>query len=51
VERTDQPGKPALRRISVAVVETNIADPAICRDVYDRLAYGGTPHEPNAVYA
>jgi hypothetical protein len=35
-------------RISVAVVETNIADPAICRDLYDRLVYGGTPHDPNA---
>lgn len=27
---------------------TSLRDEAALRDVYDRLAYGGTPHEPNA---
>jgi Protein of unknown function DUF262 len=27
-------------------METNIEDPDLLREVYDRLAYGGTPHEP-----
>ena len=32
------------RRMSVPVIETNILDEATCREVYDRLVYGGTPH-------
>ena len=39
-----------LRRWSMGVafpsMVTNIDDEAQLRDVYDRLAYGGTPHEP-----
>lgn len=27
-------------------LETNLEDEDILREVYDRLAYGGTPHEP-----
>lgn len=27
---------------------TNLTDEAALRDVYDRLAYGGTPHEPKS---
>lgn len=27
-------------------LETHLEDEAALRDVYDRLAYGGTPHEP-----
>jgi hypothetical protein len=27
---------------------TNLQDEAALRDVYDRLAYGGTPHKPKA---
>lgn len=33
-------------RIGVAVIETRIDSEANCRDIYDRLAYGGTAHEP-----
>jgi hypothetical protein len=29
-------------------LKTNLRDEALLRDVYDRLAYGGTPHEPKA---
>jgi hypothetical protein len=29
-------------------LETHLEDEAHLRDVYDRLAYGGTPHDPNA---
>jgi hypothetical protein len=32
-------------RIGVAVIETRIESEAECRDIYDRLAYGGTAHE------
>lgn len=31
-------------RVPMPVIETNITDPALCREVYDRLVYGGTPH-------
>jgi hypothetical protein len=31
-------------RLGVAVIETQIDDEAGCRDIYDRLVYGGTPH-------
>lgn len=31
---------------SFAHLETHIEDEASLRDVYDRLAYGGTPHDP-----
>lgn len=31
-----------------ACMETNLTDEDQLRDVYDRLAYGGTPHEPKA---
>lgn len=31
-----------------ACLETNIENEAELREVYDRLAYGGTPHEPKA---
>jgi hypothetical protein len=30
----------------VGALITNITDPEACRHVYQRLAYGGTPHEP-----
>lgn len=33
-------------RISLAVVQTGISDAGICREVYERLVYGGTPHAP-----
>lgn len=33
-------------RMGVAVIETRIEDEDQCRDIYDRLAYGGTAHEP-----
>lgn len=33
------------QRLGVAVIETRIEDPDQCRDIYDRLAYGGTAHE------
>lgn len=29
----------------VGAIQTGYRDPDQCRDVYDRLAYGGTPHE------
>jgi len=29
-------------------LETNLEDEAMLREVYDRLAYGGTPHAPKA---
>jgi hypothetical protein len=32
----------------VAVIETRIEDEEQCRDIYDRLAYGGTAHERSA---
>lgn len=32
--------------VAFPCLKTNIADEAQLRDVYDRLAYGGTPHEP-----
>jgi uncharacterized protein with ParB-like and HNH nuclease domain len=32
--------------VSFPAMETNISDEAELREVYDRLAYGGTPHEP-----
>lgn len=31
-------------RMGVAVIETRISDEASCRDIYNRLAYGGTAH-------
>ena len=31
-------------RMGVAVIETRITSEADCRDIYDRLAYGGTAH-------
>lgn len=34
--------------ISFPCLETHLEDEAQLRDVYDRLAYGGTPHEPKA---
>ena len=34
------------KRIGVGVIETQIESEAECRDIYDRLAYGGTAHEP-----
>ena len=41
---------PALQRhftrLPIAVTETAIVDPEECRDLYDRLVYGGTPHGP-----
>jgi hypothetical protein len=33
---------------SFACMETNIDDEGQLREVYDRLAYGGTPHDPKA---
>ena len=29
-------------------LRTHLTDEAKLRDVYDRLAYGGTPHDPKA---
>jgi hypothetical protein len=34
------------QRMSIPVVTTHISDPDQCRDVYERLAYGGTAHAP-----
>lgn len=31
-------------RLSLPMIETNITDPALCREVYNRLVYGGTVH-------
>jgi hypothetical protein len=31
----------------MSCLETQITDLAQLRDIYDRLAYGGTPHDPN----
>lgn len=33
-------------RMSVSIIETNVRDSARCLDLYERLAYGGTPHQP-----
>jgi hypothetical protein len=32
--------------VAFPCLKTNLRDEAQLRDVYDRLAYGGTPHEP-----
>jgi Protein of unknown function DUF262 len=32
------------RRMTISLIETNETDPARCREIYDRLVYGGTPH-------
>lgn len=37
--------------ISFPYLETQLTDEAELREVYDRLAYGGTPHEPKALIA
>lgn len=34
------------RNIVIGEAETHLSDPASCRRVYDRLAFGGTPHDP-----
>ena len=31
--------------IPIACIETSISDPAMCREIYNRLAYGRTAHE------
>lgn len=31
-------------RIGIPIIQTNVADPEQCREIYDRLVYGGTPH-------
>lgn len=33
-------------RIGIENIQTEIEDEATCREVYDRLVYGGTAHEP-----
>lgn len=33
------------RRMTVGVIETNETDPDRCREIYRRVAYGGTAHE------
>lgn len=33
------------KRISIGVIETAETDPERCREIYRRLAYGGTAHE------
>jgi hypothetical protein len=33
-------------RMGMGVIETRIEAEDQCRDIYDRLAYGGTAHEP-----
>lgn len=35
--------------IPMSYMETSLEDMNLLREVYDRLAYGGTPHEPKAV--
>jgi uncharacterized protein with ParB-like and HNH nuclease domain len=32
-------------RVSIPIIQTNIFDEVTCRDVYDRLVYGGTSHD------
>ena len=32
-------------RMGIAVIETRLTDEADCRDIYNRLAYGGTAHD------
>lgn len=32
-------------RIGIESIQTEIEDEATCREVYDRLVYGGTPHD------
>lgn len=34
------------KRICIGMIEVNICDPEQCRDLYERLVYGGTPHDP-----
>jgi len=36
-------------RMGIEAIQTEIEDEATCREVYDRLVYGGTPHEPREV--
>lgn len=36
-------------RMGIEIIETDIADEATCREVYDRLVYGGTPHDPKVI--
>lgn len=34
------------KAIPMSCMETHLEDPAQLAEIYDRLAYGGTPHEP-----
>ena len=34
------------RNFPVSVVSSRLTEPAECRDLYERLVYGGTPHDP-----
>lgn len=34
------------RRMTISFIETGESDPDRCREIYDRLVYGGTPHDP-----
>lgn len=45
-ELTDVDHRLWIMGTSFSCMETNIDDEAQLREVYDRLAYGGTPHEP-----
>lgn len=37
--------KRRFRQTPIARIDTKLTDPVKCREVYERLAYGGTPHE------
>ncbi len=34
--------------VNLPVIETSIKSRKVCMEIYDRLAYGGTPHEPKS---
>lgn len=36
----------AFKMTPMSCMETSIEDETLLREIYDRLAYGGTPHEP-----
>lgn len=48
-ELTDADYRKWSMNVSFPCMETNINDEAELLEVYDRLAYGGTPHEPKTL--
>lgn len=50
-ELTDRDLRWLMMGVTFAGLETKLDDEAALREVYDRLAYGGTPHEPKAAFA